>query len=213
MTLRPGSESIMVCVHYGPHGQRLIQRGSHLSKLLSAPLCVLTVDSSKDNEYNMEKEQYLSGWETLTKEAGGEFLVRKCQGRKPAEVIMETARERGVTQIIIGKSGQTLWQEITRGNFINDLVELLGPIDLHIVAVQRYPDLLEQSHEQGFTAYLVKQGETYVLADEPEGEETVKGMFFRELDTDFNSGLFKRVEDGEAQYLRIVQGIWVKPGK
>ncbi|OKP90361.1 hypothetical protein A3844_05580 [Paenibacillus helianthi] len=64
MTLRPSSESIMVCVHYGPHGQRLIQRGSQLSKLLSAPLCVLTVDSSKDNEYNHEKEQYLSGWET-----------------------------------------------------------------------------------------------------------------------------------------------------
>ncbi|WP_379153622.1 universal stress protein [Paenibacillus sp. sgz5001063] len=215
MTLRQNGESIMVCVHYGPHGQRLIQRGSQLSKLLGAPLCVLTVDSSKDNEYNHEKEQYLSGWEKLTKEAGGEFLVRKCLGKKPAEVIVSTARERGVTQIIIGKSGQTLWQEITRGNFINDLVELVGPIDLHIVAVQRYPDLLEQSHEQGFNAYLVKQGETYELAEEPDGEETefLKGVFFRELDTDFNTGLFKKIENGEAEYLRIVQGVWVKPGK
>ncbi|MNC17906.1 Universal stress protein family protein [compost metagenome] len=213
MNLGQNSESIMVCVHYGPHGQRLIQRGSQLSKLLGAPLCVLTVDSSKGNEYNHEKEQYISGWETLTQQAGGEFLVRKCLGKKTAEVIVDTARERGVTQIIIGQSGQTFWQEITRGNFINDLVELLGPIDLHIVAVQRYPDLLEQSHEKGFTAYLVKQGDDYVLAEEPEGEETVKGMFFRELDTDFNSGLFKMVENGEAQYLRIVQGVWVKPGK
>ncbi|QQZ59347.1 universal stress protein [Paenibacillus sonchi] len=213
MNLRSNSESIMVCVHYGPHGQRLIQRGSQLSQLLNAPLCVLTVDSSKDNEYNHGKEQYISGWETLTKEAGGEFLVRKCMGKKTAEVIVDTARERGVTQIIIGQSGQTLWQEITRGNFINDLIELLGPIDLHIVAVQRYPDLLEQSHEKGFTAYLVKKGDAYVLVDEPEGEEAVKGLFFRELDTDFNSGLFKIVKNGEAQYLRIVQGVWVKPGK
>ncbi|WP_019911743.1 universal stress protein [Paenibacillus sp. HW567] len=211
MTLRQGSESILVCVHYGPHGQRLIQRGSRLSGLLGAPLCVLTVDSSKDNEYNSEKEQYISGWETLTKEAGGEFLIRKCIGKKTAEVIVDTAREREVTQIIIGQSGQTLWQEITRGNFINELIELLGPIDLHIVAVQRYPDLLEQTHEKGFTAYLVKQDNDYVLADEVEGESPIKGMFFRELDTDFNSGLFKIVENGEAQYLRILQGVWVKP--
>ncbi|MNI24839.1 hypothetical protein D3C73_784720 [compost metagenome] len=133
-------------------------------------------------------------------------------GKKTAEVIVDTARERGVTQIIIGQSSQTLWQEITRGNFINDLIELLGPIDLHIVAVQRYPDLLEQSHEKGFTAYLVKKGDAYMLVDEPE-EEAVRGIFFRELDTDFNSGLFKIVKNGESQYLRIVQGIWVKPGK
>lgn len=211
MTLQQHNESIMVCVHYGPHGQRLIQRGSQLSKLLGAPLCVLTVDASKDNEYNQDKEQYYSGWEKQTREAGGEFLIRKCHGKKTAEVIVETARERAITQIIIGQSSQTLWQEITRGNFINDLVERLGPIDLHIVAVQRYPEMLEESHEKGYTAYLVKHGESYVLSEEPGGIETIKGMFFRELDTDFNSGLFKVVNNGEAQYLRIVQSEWVKP--
>lgn len=159
MTIQQNNESIMVCVHYGPHGQRLIQRGSELSLLLGAPFTVLTVDSSKGNEYNMDKEQYLSAWEKLTREVGGEFLIRKCPGRKTADVIVETARERGITQIIIGQSGQTLWQEITRGSFVNELIEQLGAIDLHIVAVQRYPDMLEETHEAGVPAYLVKQGE------------------------------------------------------
>ncbi len=205
------NESIMVCVHYGPHGQRLIQRGSQLARLLHAPLTVLTVDSAGDNEYNREKQQYLSGWENQTKEAGGQFLNRKCNGKKTVEVIVETAREKNITQIVMGQSSQTLWQEITRGSFINDLMELLGPTDLHIVAVQRYPELLEQTHEQGFTAYLVKDGGRYVLSEEAAGSEPVKGVFFRELDTDFNTGLFKIVENGEAQYLRIVQNEWVKP--
>ncbi|MNW28837.1 Universal stress protein family protein [compost metagenome] len=205
------NESIMVCVNYGPHGQRLIQRGSQLAGLLHAPLTVLTVDSSTENEYNQEKQRYLSGWQNQVEEAGGQFIIRKSNGKKAAEVIAETARERNITQIVMGQSIQTIWQEITQGNFINDLMKLLGPIDLHMVAVQRYPELLEQSHEQGFTAYLVKQGDRYVLTEEPTGEEAMKGVFFRELNTDFNSGLFKIVQNGETQYLKIVQSEWIKP--
>lgn len=208
MTIAENKESIMVCVHYGPHGQRLIQRGSQLSQLLGAPFRVLTVDSSTDNEFNLDREQYISVWEKLTKEAGGEFLIRKCLGKKTEEVIMETAQEKGVTQIIIGRSGQTLWEEIIRGNFVNELIERLGPIDLHIVAVQRYPDLLEETHESGFSTFLVKQGESYELSDQAGEAETLKGIFFRELHTDFNNGLFKTVWKGEPQYLRIVQGEW-----
>ncbi|UQZ32768.1 hypothetical protein C2I18_03865 [Paenibacillus sp. PK3_47] len=204
-------ESIMVCVHYGPHGQRLIQRGSELAKKLQAPLVVLTVDTGGDNEYNPEKQLYLSGWEKQTKDAGGQFLIRKCKGKKTAHVIVETAQENKVTQIVLGQSSQTLWQEITRGNFINDLMEQVGTIDLHIVAVQRYPELLEQTHERGFIAYLVKKGDSYVLSEEAAGSEPIKGVFFRELDTDFNTGLFKIVNNGEAQYLKIVQNEWVKP--
>lgn len=204
-------ESIMVCVHYGPHGQRLIQRGSELARKLQAPLIVLTVDAIGDNEYNLEKQRYLSGWENQTIEAGGQFLNRKCHGKKTAQVIVETAQENKVTQIVLGQSSQTLWQEIIRGNFINDLMELAGTIDLHIVAVQRYPELLEQTHEQGFTAYLVKNGDHYVLKESAAGTEAMKGTFFRELDTDFNTGLFKVVNNGEAQYLKIVQNEWVKP--
>ncbi|MNB76951.1 Universal stress protein family protein [compost metagenome] len=205
------NESIMVCVHYGPHGQRLIQRGGHLARLLNAPLIVLTVDASGDNEYNREKQQYLSGWENQTKEAGGQFVIRKCNGKKTADVIVETAKDNKITQIVLGQSSQTLWQEITRGSFINEMLELIGPIDLHIVAVQRYPELLEQSHEQGFSAYLVKEGDKHILMDDPDGDEAMKGIFFRELDTDFNTGLFKIVNNGEAKYLRIVQNEWVKP--
>ncbi|MNW67057.1 hypothetical protein D3C74_455930 [compost metagenome] len=90
-------------------------------------------------------------------------------------------------------------------------MQQMGPTDLHIVAVQRYPELLEQTHEQGFTAYLVKDGGRYVLTEEAAGSEARKGVFFRELDTDFNTGLFKIVKNGEAQYLRIVQNEWVMP--
>lgn len=105
----------MVCVHYGPHGQRLIQRGSQLAGLLQAPLIVLTVGALGDNEYNREKQQYLSGWKSLTEAAGGQFVIRDGNGKSVSEVIADTARENRITQIIIGQSGQTFWEGLTRG--------------------------------------------------------------------------------------------------
>ncbi|MMZ69074.1 hypothetical protein D1872_318450 [compost metagenome] len=39
-------------------------------------------------------------------EAGGQFIIRKSNGKKAAEVIAETARERNITQIVMGQSIQ-----------------------------------------------------------------------------------------------------------
>lgn len=214
MTMEKHKESILVCVHYGPHGQRLIQRGTRLAQLIGAPLRVLTVAPSKREEYNLEKERYVAGWRKQTEEAGGEFLVRKCSGgNKAADVIAETAIELGVTQIVIGRASQSIWHELTHGDFVDDLLERIGAIDLHIVAVQRYPELLEETHEKGIQARLVRKKGRYVLEtdDQEAGEDEFEGIFFRDLDTDFDSGLFKVVKNGQAEYLKIMQGEWVKP--
>ncbi|OWA34865.1 hypothetical protein B9G55_14030 [Saccharibacillus sp. O16] len=211
------NESILVCVHYGPHGQRLIQRGSRLAKLLDAPLRVLTVEPVRQETYSTEKERYLSAWRKQAEEAGGEFMLRKCGGnQKTADVIAEAAKELGVTQIIIGRASQSFWHEITHGDFVDDLLDRIGATDLHIVAVQRYPDMLEETHEKGFPALLVPRNGHYMLLAKSEGtasgelpEKTLQGVFFRELDTDFDSGLFKIVKNGQAEYLKIVQGEWL----
>ncbi|WP_216671505.1 universal stress protein [Saccharibacillus qingshengii] len=204
-------ESILVCVHYGPHGQRLIQRGSRLAQLLGAPLRVLTVAPAKREEYNLEKERYVAGWRKQTEECGGEFLVRACSGgSKAPDVIAEAAQEFGVTQIVIGRAIQSFWHEIAHGDFVDELLERIGATDLHIVAVQRYPELLEETHEKGFPAYLVPRKGRYTLSREASGDDAIPGIFFRELDTDFDSGLFKTNRNGQAEYLKIVQGEWIK---
>ncbi len=211
-------ESILVCVHYGPHGQRLIQRGSRLAELLEAPLWVLTVDPARQETYSPEKERYLSAWRKQAEESGGQFIQRRCSGvQKTADVIAEVASELEVTQIIIGRASQSLWHEITHGDFVDDLLDRIGATDLHIVAVQRYPEMLEETHEKGFPALLVQRKGRYVLSSESEGttsedvpEKSIEGLFFRELDTDFDSGLFKIVKNGQAEYLKIVQGEWIQ---
>ncbi|KUP23256.1 hypothetical protein AWJ19_21705 [Paenibacillus sp. DMB5] len=204
-------EKIMVCVHYGPHGERLIRRGVQLSELIGAPLYVLNVDSSDTDEYNQSKEMFMAVWKRLAEEAGAEFMVRKRRGRKTTDVIVEAAEEKEVTQIIIGQSAQTLWQELTKRNFVNELISKMKMMDLHVVAVQRMRAGLEETHEEGVVSYLVKNGGVYQLSDEPEGTDFIKGKFFHELHTEFENGLFRIEQDGKARYLHICEGVLTDP--
>lgn len=48
-------ESILVCVYYGPNGERLIRRGGKIAKMLNCPLYVLTVDRQPEDEWDIEK--------------------------------------------------------------------------------------------------------------------------------------------------------------
>lgn len=202
----------MVCVHYGPHGERLIRRGVGLSELIGAPLFILNVDSSDSDEYNQSKEMYMTVWKRLAEEAGAEFMIRKREGRKTTDVIVKAAEEKEVTQIIIGQSAQTRWQELTKRNFINELIGKMNMVDLHIVAVQRMRAGLEETHEEGVIAYLIKIGDEYQIRDEPDGEFSLKGKFFRELHTEFENGLFRiEQDDGKARYLHIADGKLTDP--
>jgi len=132
------NEKIMVCLKNGPTGDILIQRGSKLAKLLHCPLFILTVLPQDLNELDAKQNQYLKQWKEKCDELGATFIVKAKERRRPSEVIKEVASNYDITQLMIGQSGQTRWQEIIHGCFFNDLLNGLGEIDLHVVSFERY---------------------------------------------------------------------------
>jgi len=200
------TESIMVCVHYGPTGERLIKRGIRLSQLLNCPLYVLRVDTVPDEELDMDEVRYVSVWKKMVEEAGGEFINKECKDRKIADAIIKVAEEKKITQLVLGQSGQTLWQQMTKGSLVNNLLNRVGAIDIHIVAVKRSVDQLEETHEQGVKAYLVRSGDTFHLSEAPEGKDVREGVFFKDLHTEFECGLFKMELEGSYIYAKINMG-------
>ena len=48
--------------------------------------------------------------------------------------LVRHAREKQVTEIILGRSGQSRWAELLHGSVINDVVRRAEGIDVHIVA-------------------------------------------------------------------------------
>lgn len=198
-------ESILVCVYYGPNGERLINRGGKIANMLQCPLTILTVDPQPEDEWDIEKINYVSRWKELAEEYGGEFIIKYNEKRPVAKVIGEVAKRRNVTQVIIGQTAQSRWEEITKRSFINVLLNEIPFVDLHIISVSRELKGQAGDFERGIRAYLREEEGVLRLCFDHTAEEKVhEGIFFKEVGTDFNNGLFKFMKGGQTLTVQIV---------
>lgn len=197
-------ESILVCVYFGPNGERLIRRGGKLAKMLNCPLYILTVESSSEEDLDLEKAQYISLWRELADELGArEFIVKYNEKRPVAKVIREVVREKNITQIIIGQTAQSRWEEITRGSFINVLLHEVPFVDLHIVSISRELKNKTGFFEKGVRACLVPEEDGYRLSFSHH-DKGFQGIFYKEIGTDFNNGIFRFVHGAKELEVHIV---------
>lgn len=207
-------ERILVCVYYGPNGERLIRRGYRLSALLKCPLYVLTVDPLPYDEFDAEKSGYIDRWKELCEELGvTQFILRDNEPRPTEKVIAEVANRYNITQVIIGQTPQNRWEEITKGSFVNVLLRELKYIDLHIIAFDRsINEPEEHTYERGVRAYLVSDGDgCYHLSFARSKKCQLEGIFYKEIGTDFNNGLFKFNVNGKTYHVHVTDNKVTKP--
>ncbi|MBB6451205.1 K+-sensing histidine kinase KdpD [Geomicrobium halophilum] len=191
-------ECMLVCVYYGPNGERLIKRGAKIAAKLNCPLYILTVTSEDSDDLDHDKSQYIEYWQSLAEEYNAtEFIMKSNEKRSPSKVIIDVAKEKEVTQLIIGQTAKSRWKEITQGSLINTLLKELPFVDLHIIAVTRgLRNYVEEHYEKGVRAYLVKaEDDSYRLSFNHTNTCAYEGIFFKEIGTDFNNGVFKFMKD------------------
>jgi two-component system, OmpR family, sensor histidine kinase KdpD len=130
-------ERILVCVQNGPTAEKLIRRGWRMANRLNAELYVVTVE--RDNVENMPqaKKESVDKWRKLAEQFQATFLLEKMNHRTPAKVISEVAKKLQVTQILLGQSARTRWEEITKGSIVNTIMRETKNIDIHIVSDDR----------------------------------------------------------------------------
>src|SRR5699024_9380171 len=98
-------EKILVCVYYGPNGERLIRRAHHLSQSTTCPFYVLTVDRLSSEEFDAEKASYMEQWRELAYELGAEnFIWKDNETRPTVKAIKEEAYKYNITQVIVGET-------------------------------------------------------------------------------------------------------------
>ena len=199
-------ERILVCVYYGPNGERLIRRGYELSQLSNSPFYVLTVDQLSSDEFDAEKASYIEQWRDLSKELGAEkFILKDNETRPIVKVIKEVAYKHNITQVIIGEKPQNRWEEITKGSFVNVLLREIVFVDIHVVSVDRALKVSddEAMYEKGIRGYLKKDESGFVLSFTKSKQNLFEGVFYKEIGTDFNNGIFKFVCGGKSHQVRV----------
>ncbi|MEA0556287.1 histidine kinase [Lysinibacillus irui] len=201
-------ESILVCVYYGLNGERLIRRGHKMASMLDCPLYILSVDSQPLDAFDAEKSSYIEQWKKLSDELEVEkFILQDNEKRPIQKVIAEVAKNYGISQIIVGQSAQSRWEEITKGSFLNVLLKEVPFVDFHIVAVQRpTDDDANETYEKGVRAYLIKEQEDFKVAFTCPKYVSIEGIFFKEIGTDFDNGIFKFTYNDKMHEVHISEG-------
>jgi two-component system, OmpR family, sensor histidine kinase KdpD len=199
-------ESILVCVYFGPNGERLIKRGCKIAGMLDCPLYILTIDPKPFDELDAEKSLYISSWKQLAEEHNAEeFIVLDNEKRPITKVIAEVARDKHITQIVLGQTAQSRWGQMTKGSIINTLLQEIPFVDLHIISVSRSVRDQEGQFEKGIRAYLVNENEQYRLKFKHTKNAEFEGIFFKDIGTDFNNGLFKFMKNKETLYVHVTE--------
>ena len=113
-----------------------------------------------------------------------------------------------ITQIIIGQTAQSRWEEITKGSFMIVLLKEIPFVDFHVVSVSRYiKDEEDGIFEKGVRAYLVADGDSYKVSFTCEKNMCQEGIFFKEIGTDFENGIFKFMHNNKMHQVHIQENL------
>jgi two-component system, OmpR family, sensor histidine kinase KdpD len=128
----PAAERIMVCIGANPRSIRLIRaakrmaagrRADWISVYIEAPTAV------KPSESDLRQ---LSDHMRLAESLGAETVT--LSGHKASDEILNYARIRNVTKIIIGKPTHPRWKDKILGSLLDDVVRGSGDIDVYVIS-------------------------------------------------------------------------------
>jgi two-component system sensor histidine kinase KdpD len=135
------TERILVCVTGAPGTDALLRRAARLAARLKTELHVVHV--SGDGAISQANTAAIVALHKLSDDLGA--LWDELTADDPAEAIVEYAKKHQVTQIVLGSSRRSRWQEMTRGEIVRRILRNASEagIDVHVIARREVPSELE----------------------------------------------------------------------
>jgi two-component system sensor histidine kinase KdpD len=127
------NERILVAVTAAPGTDAIVRRAARMAARVKAELKVLHVIAG-DGPPRVEDEQ-LALLRQLSSDVGAHWA--EIQSDDPATAVIDYARGHQITQVVVGSSSRTRWQELTGGgSIVRKIARLAGSagIDVHIIA-------------------------------------------------------------------------------
>ncbi|WP_458352271.1 histidine kinase [Peribacillus frigoritolerans] len=126
-------EVIFVCVNLRADSERLIRRGFRIAYRLKAEWYVIFV--KHPNERQIDEKLILDKLISLTHRLGGIFELYTTKDRRSVfKEIKKQLQTKKATQVILGQSARTRWQEIVGGSIVAHLLREVRHLDVLIVA-------------------------------------------------------------------------------
>jgi two-component system, OmpR family, sensor histidine kinase KdpD len=146
--LWPASERVLVGFDARPHSRQIIRDAWRLAHGLHADLIAVSIQPegflafrsklARLLKYGGEAQQHwqaaqrrLEEHAVLAEDLGAEVI--RTKSNDIAKTLVEIAKQRQVTQLVLGQPARSRWEEILRGSIINRLLRLSTDIDIHLV--------------------------------------------------------------------------------
>jgi two-component system sensor histidine kinase KdpD len=130
--VRPVNERLLVCVGPSPFSGRLVRATRRMARGLKAPWIAVHIETPADSRLADKEREQLSQTLNLVEQLGGETAT--LSGHSLADELIQYARSRNVTKIIVGKPSRPRWKEWLQGSLVYELTRKCGDIDLYVIS-------------------------------------------------------------------------------
>lgn len=127
----PATDRVLVCISANPLAPRLVRAGHRLAQRLGAPWVVLHVEVSRYAPEAESARNQVAQALRLGERLGAEAVT--LEGDDAATQILDYARLRNASQIVLGKPARPRWRELAFGSIVDDVVRGSGAIDVHVI--------------------------------------------------------------------------------
>ncbi len=124
------AERLLVCVGPSPTTARVIRTARRMAAALDAPWLAVSVDLTGEPASSPRKQQ-VSQHFRLAERLGAETVT--LAGQEVTDTILDFARSRNVTKILIGKTNQPRWRRLIVGTVVDEVLEKSGDIDVYVI--------------------------------------------------------------------------------
>jgi two-component system sensor histidine kinase KdpD len=128
----PTSERLLVSVGPSPHSTRLVRAARRMAATLHAPWVAVYVETAQSVRLSKEDADRIAQTLHLAEELGAETAT--ISGAHLVDGLLDYARHRNITKIVVGKPQQARWQEWLRGSIVYELTRKCGDIDVYVIS-------------------------------------------------------------------------------
>jgi len=133
----PARERLLVCVGPSPFASRLVRATRRMAASLKSPWIAVHIETPGDADLSVAERRQLAQTLQLVEQLGGETAT--LSGQSVADELIQYARSRNVTKIVVGKPKQPRWKELLRGSLVYELARKCGDIDVYVISGDPQP--------------------------------------------------------------------------
>ena len=134
------TDRLLVCVGPSPTTARVIRTAKRMAAALNASWVAVAVDLTGKQPSHADRDQIASHFR-LAERLGAEVVT--VPGAHVTTALLDYARSRNATKILIGKTRQPRWRRLIKRTVVDELLDQSGDIDVYVI--QGSEDAAERS--------------------------------------------------------------------